>query len=347
MRIWTRNLTALLCGLTVSTAAAQTSGDWIRSDNVALIFDASNSMKAETDAPIGQIVSKQSIAVLSAKRVLDGLVDAGAGREITAIAFGNRYDVVAAKKDAARRQLFCNLDVETLLPRIQLSAQVAATTFAKISQLQPRGMTPISQALNLASTNLGAQGGAIVLITDWEDPCGANDRPPCETLRQINKSRKDKKQGAVSLQVILVPRRNGFDRSYVEGLRACTGAQLFFLTTPDEVEGTIAKLFPRKIVAPAPAPPPSPPVVQPPARIRVVQLRHGTSAQGDFSPVVLQILDPSDHVMDTITLSGETAEFAKSAGNYKARARFADGREIILPLDALEAGSERVIYVAR
>jgi hypothetical protein len=302
-----------------------------------------------TDAALGQAVTKQSIAALSAQRLLDRLAAVGVSRELTAIAFGNRYDIVPLKKRPLERQRVCNLDVETIVPRAKLSSEVAKNASATIGAIQPRGMTPISQSLTLASDNLGPEGGSIVLITDWEDPCGASDLPPCTALEQIGKSRRGRNQGRVTLQVILVPRSRNFDPRYVNGLRDCTGAQIFYLTTPDEVEKTVAALIPPPPIAPvAPSPTiPPPPKAAPLARIRIIQLTQRANTQGSSSPIIVQILDLSDRVVSKTALNNETDELTAPAGNYKAKALFPDGREITLPLDGLEPGSERVIYVSR
>lgn len=354
----------LMCVLITCEAAAQTPADrsWIaRGENIAIVFDASYSMNRETDAPAGQAVKKQAIAVRSARILLDRLAATAIERDIATIAFGNRYGIVPLKRQPTERQRVCNLDVETLVARRRLTPQVADTAFAAINALVPRGMTPISQSFQVASDQLGPSGGSIVLITDWEDPCGQNDPSPCETLANINSARRLQRQGAVALRVILVPRWKDFVVSYVESLRNCSSAELLYLRTLQDVEKNVPTLFPipqppppKPQVAPplpaaAPPPPPVVAVLPPPplpSRLRIIELGKRADAQTNLSAVVFQILDSTDRVVSQIRLEHEIEELSAPPGSYRAKARFPDGREIYLRLGTLEAGAERDIYVA-
>lgn len=363
----------ILCALIACEAAAQTTfadRSWIaRGDNVAIVFDASYSMHRETDAPAGQSVRKLAVAVRSARILLDRLAAMGVGRDIATIAFGNRYDIVPLKSKPVERQRVCNLDVETLMARQRLTPKAADVAFDAINALKPRGMTPISQSLQVASDQLGPGGGSIVLITDWEDPCGQNDLSPCDMLAKINNERQRQRQGALTLRVILVPRWKGFNVSYVESLRKCSGAELVYLKTLEEAEKYVPVLFPEppRPAPPPPAPPPSPaaapppsstlppvaalpprppPPPPPPPRLRIIEIGKKRDAQTTAPAVVVQLLDAADRVVGQVKLEHDIEELTASAGSYRAKARFPDGREIFLKLGTLEAGTERDVYVA-
>lgn len=363
MRSRISQFAGICCALIACEATAQTTSadrSWIaRGDNVVIVFDASYSMYRETDAPAGQSVKKLAVAVRSARILLDRLAATEHGRDIATIAFGNRYDIVPLKGKPVERQRVCNLDVETIMARQRLTPQVADAAFDAINALKPRGMTPISQSLQVASDQLGPSGGSIVLITDWEDPCGQNDLPPCDMLAKINSERQRQRQGAVTLRAILVPRWKGFDVSYVEGLHRCSGAELLYLRTLEDAVTLVPGLFPipeppRPAPPPAVAPPPPPrpvvvlpppPPLPPPPRLRIIEIGKRPDAPTNSPAIVVQLLDSADHVVGQVKLEHEIEELTAPAGSYRAKAKFPDGREIYLKLGTLDAGTERDVYV--
>jgi Ca-activated chloride channel family protein len=122
---------------------------------VILVLDASGSMWGEVDG-------RSKIAI--AREVIDDLLaDWEPSLKLGLIAYGHR------------RKGDCT-DIETLVP---VSTPDPAAISAKVHALQPKGMTPLSAAVQKAAAELRftEQRAAVILISDGEETCSAD---PCQ-----------------------------------------------------------------------------------------------------------------------------------------------------------------------
>jgi len=149
---------ALAMALSLSSAAAQSAADRAKAPAVLFVFDASGSMLRRVDGK-----PKDQVARAVMGRVLAELP---ADRRVGLVTFGHRR-----KKDCS--------DLEVLAP---IGADRAAVGKA-ISQIKPKGETPLAEALRLALAQVKADGArdSIVVVSDGKDECGGD---PCAAVRE-------------------------------------------------------------------------------------------------------------------------------------------------------------------
>jgi Ca-activated chloride channel family protein len=195
-------LLALCVTGTVAAAAADPA-------NIMIIFDASGSMWAKFKT------EKQSKLVLTRAALRDALPRLRKDTRVGIAAFGHR------------RTNDCT-DFEVLEPLAPLDpARIAAAT----DRLNPKGRSPLAQAIKEAAEALGATGGGIVLIHDDPDNC---QQDPCAAAAELNKTRPD-----VVIQVVSVGQRPE-DAQRLACVARITGGKLYDAQTPGELGKAIA-----------------------------------------------------------------------------------------------------------
>lgn len=135
-------------------------------ENMMLVLDASGSMW-------GQIDGKPKIRI--AREAVTGLLQNWRGEDqLGLVAYGHRR-----KGDCA--------DIEALLPVAPVDAAVFK---AKVDALNPKGMTPLSAAVQQAAEALRSseRKATVILISDGEETC---DLDPCAVGAALEKSGAD------------------------------------------------------------------------------------------------------------------------------------------------------------
>lgn len=129
-------------------------------DNAILVLDASGSMW-------GQIEGKAKIEI-ARNAVAEMLKTWPQGHQLGLVAYGHR-----SKGDCA--------DIETLLPIAPLNAAVFQ---AQVNGLNPKGMTPISAAVQHAAAALKSseEKATLILVSDGEETCKVD---PCVVAKAL------------------------------------------------------------------------------------------------------------------------------------------------------------------
>lgn len=152
--------TPLLCSLLFLAAPA------LADENVMLVLDASGSMW-------GQIAGRSKIEI--AREAADQMVSNwDQANRIGLIAYGHR------------RKGDCS-DIQTLIPLGPLQGDVFMDT---VNALNPKGMTPLSQAVIDAAQALksGEQKATVILLSDGEETCKLD---PCTVGAELERSGVD------------------------------------------------------------------------------------------------------------------------------------------------------------
>ncbi|HSP24377.1 MAG TPA: VWA domain-containing protein, partial [Saliniramus sp.] len=131
-----------------------------QSENAVVVFDASGSMWGQIDG-----VSKIEIA---RSVVGDLLRDWDPARELGVVAYGHR------------RYGRCD-DIETVIEVGPLDLEGAIST---INRLQPRGRTPLTEAVRMAAEDLSYEDkpATVILLSDGVETCNAD---PCALGREL------------------------------------------------------------------------------------------------------------------------------------------------------------------
>ena len=131
-------------------------------ENVMLVLDASGSMWGQIEGRSKIEIAREAVAGLTARwRAEDAL---------GLMAYGHRR-----KGDCA--------DIETL---IDVGALNAEQYLATVNALNPKGMTPLSQAVIDAAAALRSseQKATVILVSDGEETCNLD---PCEIGRSLER----------------------------------------------------------------------------------------------------------------------------------------------------------------
>ena len=151
---------ALLAGFAIFTTASAQETPPDQPASALIIFDASGSMW-------GQIKGRAKIEI--ARDVVRNLVTTLPGEtELGLMAYGHRR-----KGDCA--------DIELLIP----VGKVDRSAFAKtVDDIMPKGMTPITAALELAAEGLGykERKATVILVSDGLETCDAD---PCAAAKKL------------------------------------------------------------------------------------------------------------------------------------------------------------------
>ncbi len=217
---------AVVCALTASMPARAT--DLAPS---VLIFDSSGSMAAAEKGGRTKLDVARSI-------VADTLKKWPSTSQVAVTAYGHRR-----KADCA--------DIETILPMAPISAPAIGKRLARLKAL---GKTPISAALQQATTLLPKEGGNIVLISDGIETCSADPCAVASTLRAAN------------AKVVIHVVGFGIERPAVAQLKCIAeagGGAFFDATNASELADALTRVA-EKAAEPPPPPPPPPAAPLPP-----------------------------------------------------------------------------------
>lgn len=199
---------------------------------VVVVYDSSGSMRAQTSDRHG----KREVAQAAFRYFTGGLSEQSPGSIVSVVSFG--HSVAYVPSSGAARVAGCK-DIDVVAPPVRLDAGQIDQMDRIVSGLPAKGYSPITETLAKTADVLGADGGIIVLISDFEDTCDQNPNAPCEALHAINLGR-DKNR--VEIDAIVVPRAGDMRTEAVDRLAACSGAKRIDLTRPEEAQKAMAEL---------------------------------------------------------------------------------------------------------
>ncbi|MEM6538719.1 MAG: VWA domain-containing protein [Pseudomonadota bacterium] len=174
-----------------------------------MVLDASGSMW-------GQIDGEPKISI--ARQVIDGLItEWDPGVELGLIAYGHR-----AKGDCG--------DIETLLTPGPVDANAFNT---KVKSLNPKGMTPITEAVRKAANDLKytEQKATVILVSDGLETCDAD---PCALAGELEASGVDFTAHVVGFDV------SDEEREQLRCIADETGGEFFSAANAGELGGALA-----------------------------------------------------------------------------------------------------------
>ncbi len=149
--------TGLLAAATLSAVGLHAAGQ--QPPKTMLVLDASGSMW-------GQIDGKPKIAI--ARAAVGDMLDGWKGGELGLMAYGHR------------RKGDCG-DIEVLQP---IGPNTTAGIRRQVNALNPKGMTPITEAVRMAAEQLRytEQKATVILVSDGEETCSAD---PCALGKEL------------------------------------------------------------------------------------------------------------------------------------------------------------------
>jgi Ca-activated chloride channel family protein len=179
-----RRVTAGLAGLAVAVPFVPTAA-WAAPElaPIMVVLDASGSMAEQAPGGTKMAAAKQAV-----RAVVGALPEAA---HVGLTVYGARTGSSAADKPAGCK------DVEVVHPVTALDRTGLITA---VEAAQPRGYTPIGNALRTAADALPKEGPrSIVLVSDGEDTCAPPE--PCQVARDLAKEGVDLRIHAVGYQV--------------------------------------------------------------------------------------------------------------------------------------------------
>ncbi|MEL7444399.1 MAG: vWA domain-containing protein [Pseudomonadota bacterium] len=196
---------ASLCvlALIASTTTAQTARDLV------VIFDSSGSMSRED---YDGEVSRKTIAINALSAYL---LQRSRSREIdraALVTFGSRYsweDEIKPRfgstNNVPSSSRYCEGDVDLTMRMRSAAPELWRSFEDRVRELNPQGMTPIVQAIELASEQLDAtEGGTIAIVSDWDDRNCVPEGRTCAAIQDILK-RFEERGGTVELHLVSTP----------------------------------------------------------------------------------------------------------------------------------------------
>ena len=243
--------TPLLCSLLLLA------GPVLAAENVAIVLDASGSMWGQIEGRTKIEIAREAVG-----RMVSGW-DAGNG--IGLIAYGHR------------RKGDCS-DIQTLIPVGPLEGDVFMDT---VNALNPKGMTPLSQAVIDAAQALrfSEQKATVILVSDGEETCHLD---PCAVGTQLAKDGVDFTAHVIGFDV-----QNPAHQAQLRCLAENTGGRYFNARDAGELgaamQGAVG-------VSTQPPPPPANATLAPQGRAVITQsltvVWSGPADEGDFITVV-------------------------------------------------------------
>lgn len=284
--------------LAVAVAALfAASSPLLAAENVMLVLDASGSMWGQIDGR-----AKIEIAREATGKVVS---DWDQANQIGLIAYGHRR-----KGDCA--------DIETLIPLGPMEGDVFMDT---VNALNPKGMTPLSQAVIDAAQALRSseQKATVILVSDGEETC---DLDPCAVGAQLEKDGVDFTAHVIGFDV-----QNPAHQAQLRCLAENTGGRYFNARDALELGSAVQGAMKAST---QPPPPPATATLKPKGQAVITQLLavewSGPADEGDFITVVLP--DAPDGAYLTYAYvpeaegdgSGEVGfEMPATAGDYELR----------------------------
>lgn len=284
-----RFLEILLCGMFFSLAA----GAALAQERFIMLIDGSGSMW-------GQVEGEAKISVL--RRNLDTLLqELDTTADVGLMAFGHRE-----KGNCA--------DIEEIVPPSPFDPAILS---AAIAGIQPKGKTPLSDAVRQAALSLRftEEKATVVILGDGRESCG---KDPCSVAEELEQTGVDFTVHAIA-----------FDLADEEGTRQLqcfarhTGGQFFeasdsveLVAALEEIREEVAPEVPEVTAAPEPQPEAEPEPPEPAPSVRLVARVQGT---GEVVPGTLEWTFINDETEDLTILSGasgtETEDIAP--GEYE------------------------------
>ncbi|HPF72054.1 MAG: VWA domain-containing protein [Rhodanobacteraceae bacterium] len=284
--------------LAIAVAALLTaSSPLFAAENVMLVLDASGSMWGQIDGR-----SKIEIAREATGKVVS---DWDPANQIGLIAYGHR------------RKGDCS-DIETLIPLGPLEGDVFMDT---VNALNPKGMTPLSQAVIDAAAALKSseQKATVILVSDGEETCKLD---PCAVGAELEKSGVDFTAHVIGFDV-----QNPAHQAQLRCLAENTGGRYFNARDAQELSTAVQGAMKAST---QPPPPPATATLKPTGQAVITQLLavewSGPADEGDYITVVLP--DAPDGAYLTYAYvpeaegdgSGEVSfEMPATAGDYELR----------------------------
>ncbi|MEZ5464073.1 MAG: VWA domain-containing protein [Lysobacteraceae bacterium] len=245
--------------LAVAVAALlAVSSPLLAAENVMLVLDASGSMWGQIDGR-----NKIEIAREATGKVVS---DWDQSNQIGLIAYGHRR-----KGDCA--------DIETLIPLGRMEGDVFMDT---VNALNPKGMTPLSQAVIDAAAALKSseQKATVILVSDGEETCKLD---PCAVGAELEKSGVDFTAHVIGFDV-----QNPAHQAQLRCLAENTGGRYFNARDAQELSSAVQGAMKSST---EPPPPPATATLKPQGKAIITQLLgvdwSGPADDGDFITVVL------------------------------------------------------------
>lgn len=206
--------------------------------NLMIVFDGSGSMW-------GQVGGRAKIEM--ARQALSSVLsEVTPGMEIGMLAYGHRV----------RGQ--CS-DIELMVP-MGPAARTVPQILNAANGMNPRGMTPLTDAVLIAAQRMGytEQAATVVLLTDGIETCGGD---PCALGRLLAAEGIDFRAHVVGFDL------TDAEQQQVSCLAEETGGLFLAANNADELQAALARTL---AVEPAPAPEPEPEPVALPRRVDLI-----------------------------------------------------------------------------
>lgn len=288
--------------------------------NLMIVFDGSGSMW-------GQVGGRPKIE-LARQALSSVLAEADAAMEIGMLAYGHRV----------RGQ--CS-DIELMVP-MGPAAQTVAPILEAANRMNPRGMTPLSDAVLIAAQRMGytEQAATVVLLTDGIETCGGD---PCALGRLLASEGIDFRAHVVGFDL------TDDEQQQVACLAEETGGLFLAANSADELRAALAVTLaaePAALPEPEPEPEPEPVAAPRPVTLILRDVAGGPVLTGrPFRTVEFQPLDPAAAPAGRLDLAlnaptERTGRVELLPGRYTLRlVRETQGREVIrvaLPVEIPE-----------
>ncbi len=283
---------AALAATLVLPAAAQ------EQPNLMIVFDGSGSMW-------GQVGGRTKIE-LARQALSSVLSEASPDLQIGMMAYGHRV----------RGQ--CS-DIELMVP-MGPAVQTVPRILDGAARMNPRGMTPLTDAVLMAARRMGhtEQAATVVLLTDGIETCGGD---PCALGRQLAAEGIDFRAHVVGFDL------SDAEQRQVSCLAQETGGMFIAASNATELRDALAQtlaLAPQATPQPAPEPEPDPAMLPRPVELILRDVAGGPVLSGrPFRSVELLPLDDQAEVEGRLDL-------ALNAGPLTGRAMLRPGRYQLL-----------------
>lgn len=317
-----------IAGLLTVTLSATVTPASAGDRGIVVVYDSSGSMRAQTSDRHG----KREVAQAAFRFFAEGLTKQSPGSIVSVVSFGHSVSFVPSS--GAARVAGCK-DIDIVAPPVRLDTEQLDRMERIVSGLQAKGYSPITETLLKTADILGADGGIIVLISDFEDTCDQTLDAPCEALRTINLGR-DKNR--VEIDTIVVPRAGDMRTEAVDRLAACSGAIRIDLTRPEEAQRMMAELAKRVADKHRQAS-----FIQPTLQVLGLDLRSGAVLRDGKLRVEIQRAGEGKSIFAT-PLPIPTDPIALPPGTYEVS--LWSGEEEILRRNAvsLASGEQKIVY---
>lgn len=292
-------IAAVFALLTLSAAA--------RAENAVLVLDASGSMW-------GQLEHRSKIEIARGA-VASVLKTWPPNSALGLLAYGHR------------RKGDCT-DIETLLPVAPVNTEAFQ---AQVDALNPKGMTPISDAVQQAAELLKSseQKATVILVSDGEETC---NQDPCQIARQLETNGIDFTAHVIGFDVA----KDSVADQQLACLARETGGQYLNAKNASELTGALSKIAQAKPQAPPTATLAAPDTAPRGSSISVAWT--GPNAALDSIEIAALNDGARQHYVYVDSGNPAALEMPGQPGNYELRYRYRDQQTIATrPITVLDA----------